>query len=551
MSPNLSNTALVMLQTLELSIVVKATAVVLLALLAARLAARERASVRHVVLASAFAALLALPLVAVSTPARTIAIPVASAPSLPDAPSSSQLAASTDPAASEPSPAARPEAQERSAWSAAAITRMVWMTGAVTCLLPLVVMMWRLRAIRRTGLPFAPMLSMALERQIARRVEFLQHEDVAAPMTFGLVRPVVVVPSDALDWNAADLQRALVHELEHVRRSDWAVHVLGRLVCAVYWFHPLVWIAGRQLSLEAERAADDAVVASSESTDYAEQLVVLAQRLSASATQPLLGMANRSDLSARVAALLDATQRRGRAGALVAAGAVGVAAVVVMGVAPLTAVARAGGDADPAEVVASEAGNGAQTVRPDLDPALAEKVARANRRRPRALDRALFEAVEGGDLEEVNEIITAGADVNAVLPGDGSALIAGARRGDMRMVRRLIDAGADPNLAVEGDGSPLIQAAMGGHHAIVTLLLDQGADVNQIVPGDENALMCASEQGHLDVVRMLVQRGANVNERIWTERGDRPGEWRTAVSQASKNGHSTVVSFLRSAGARE
>jgi beta-lactamase regulating signal transducer with metallopeptidase domain len=537
MTANISNWALVMLQTPELSIVVKATAVVLMALVAARLASRARAAVRHVLLASAFAALLALPLVAVSVPALAIDIPIAR----PTAATPWQWPSGTDApvavATSEQPPTNQNPLADTSAWPAAAITRMVWLGGVMLCLAPLVVMMWRLRSIRRTGLPFAPMLSLAIERETARRVEFLQHEDVAAPMTFGLFRPVVVVPSDALDWSPADLRRALVHELEHVRRSDWAVHVLGRLVCAVYWFHPLVWVAGRQLSLEAERAADDAVVASSESTDYAEQLVVLAQRLSAGATQPLLGMANRSDLSARVTALLDSTQRRGRAGSLVAAGAIGLAAVVVVGVAPLTAVARV-----EAAVVAES--------QPPAEQATAKKVTRAPR--PRALDRALLEAVETGDLEEVNEIIAAGANVNAAIHGDGSALIVAAKKADMRLVRRLIDAGADVNLGVEGDGSPLIQAGYRGRLDIASLLLDEGADVNKIVPGDENALMCASEGGHLAVVQLLVQRGANVNERIWNERGgDRPGEWRTAVSQASKNGHTAVVNFLKSAGARK
>jgi beta-lactamase regulating signal transducer with metallopeptidase domain len=536
MTASLSNAALVLLQSLEWSIVAKATVVVALALIVVKFAAHARASVRHVWLASAFAALLALPLIAVSAPRFAIDIPVARATAAAPAPA----AVSTAPAgisATASLPSGADSLSASSSWSASQITRAIWMAGVALCLLPLAMMMWRLRRIRRTGLPFAPQLSIALERQVARRVEFLQHEDVATPMTFGIFRPVVVVPVDAAQWTAADLQRALIHELEHVRRSDWAVHVLGRLVCAVYWFHPLVWLAGRQLSLEAERAADDAVLASSESTDYAEQLVVLAQRLSASSMQPLLGMANRSDLSARVSALLDATQRRGRAGALVAAGAMGVAAVVVVGVAPLTAVAR---------VEAAVLDRGSQSPEQNI----ARKVTRAPR--PRALDRALLEAVEEGDLEQVNEIIAAGGNVNAPIYGDGSALIVAAKKADMRLVRRLIEAGADVNLGVEGDGSPLIQAGYRGSLDIATLLLDQGADVNKIVPGDENALMCASEGGHLAVVQLLVKRGANVNERIWNERGgDRPGEWRTALSQARKNGHTAVVNYLASLGARE
>jgi beta-lactamase regulating signal transducer with metallopeptidase domain len=94
-------------------------------------------------------------------------------------------------------------------------------------------------------------------------------------------------------------------------------------------------VAFRRLSLEAERAADDAVVRSAEHTEYAEQLVLLAGRLSKTQAKPALGMANRSDLSARVSALLDDGQRRGRAGWRPTASALSVAGLVVLTLAPV------------------------------------------------------------------------------------------------------------------------------------------------------------------------------------------------------------------------
>ena len=81
-------------------------------------------------------------------------------------------------------------------------------------------------------------------------------------------------------WSELDLQRVFVHELEHVKRFDWLTHISTRAICSFYWFHPLVWIAWRQISLEAERACDDAVVVQTEREDYADQLVGLARRLS-------------------------------------------------------------------------------------------------------------------------------------------------------------------------------------------------------------------------------------------------------------------------------
>jgi uncharacterized protein (TIGR03435 family) len=131
----------------------------------------------------------------------------------------------------------------------------------------------------------------------------------------------------------------MLHELEHVWRCDYLSHCLARTVCAVYWFHPLVWIAWRQLALEAERACDDAVLGCSDASDYADQLVRLARRLSMASKSPLLAMANRADLTTRVGALLDIRQRRGRAGVFPVALVCAAAAVLVLTMSPLRMVA--------------------------------------------------------------------------------------------------------------------------------------------------------------------------------------------------------------------
>jgi bla regulator protein BlaR1 len=538
MIPSLAEAALAMSQSIELSIVAKATAIAIAGLVAVRLASHARASVRHLLLAATFASLLALPLLLIAAPQATIDFPVAATAATPGS-----EAAVRPSNAVRPTTVEAPAVRQRRAWpSALTLARGIWLAGAVLFFAPVPIVLWRLRRLRRTGLPWPNLQqqthALAAEHGIRRPVELMRHEHVPGPITFGVFRPVVMMPADADQWPQADVRRAIVHELEHVTRRDWVILLAARSICALYWFHPLAWVAWRKLSLEAERSCDDAVVVSEERTDYAEQLVTLAQRLSATQEAPMLGMANRSDLSMRVSAVLDDRQRRGRAGLGLVAGAIGVASLVVLTIAPVRAVAT----------VAAEPQ--AQSNEQQELQTLLRKVRQA---RPRALDRALYEAADAGDPREVDEILVAGGNANAAIPGDGSPLIAAARSGVLPIVERLVTAGADPNMPVPGDGSPLIMAASRGHLEIVRYLLDHGADVNLIVPGDENALMCAAEGGHLAVVQLLVARGANVNERIWTERGGGrdEGEWRTAVSQARKNRHTAVVQYLISVGAVE
>ena len=218
-----------------------------------------------------------------------------------------------------------------------------WLLGAMLFLLPVVVGLKQLRSLRRTAIPWqhgqTVAEGLAHDAGIRRHVEVLLHDKVSGPTTYGAVRPVILLPVDAEHWDADDLNRALVHELEHVRRGDWMSHCLARVVCSVYWFHPLVWIVWRQFSLDAERACDDAVVVRAEATAYADQLVGLARRLSALRKSPGLAMASRADLTARVGAVLDGRQRRGRAGALSVALSWTAAAILVAAVSPLVIVA--------------------------------------------------------------------------------------------------------------------------------------------------------------------------------------------------------------------
>ena len=530
MMPSMSDVALLLSQTVELSLIVKATLILCAGLIITQLARRARASVRHLVMATSFAALIALPVLLTVAPAMTIDVPVT--------PSPNAAIVEFNPAIAPPSTAVT-EAPSRQQWPAISIgdaLRALWLAGAIAFVLPVVGVLWRLRMIRRNGLPTAwrrdELSQLARQRGVARPVDVIEHEAVPGPMTFGVLRPIIVLPPDAREWSDAELRRALMHELEHIQRGDWTMQILARIVAACYWFHPMVWMAWRRLCLEAERSCDDAVVLSEERTDYAEQLVTLAQRMSATPVQPLLGMANRSDLSTRVTAVLDDRLRRGRAGFALALGTIAAAAVIVATVAPVRAVAR------------EEAVTGAAEQRPRGNY-------RPGERRARALDQELYEAALAGDLAGVREMVGAGANADAVIQGDGSPLIGAARSGNIEVTKYLLDHGANPNQPVPGDGSPLIAAAQNGRLDQIVLLVERGALVNQIVPGDENALMNAAEGGHLEIVKFLVDNGADVNTRIWTDRFDGGGEWRTALSQARKNRRASVVQYLESLGARE
>jgi beta-lactamase regulating signal transducer with metallopeptidase domain len=521
----LSQAALAIGGSAELLLVAKVTLIFAAGLAVTRLSAGASASIRHVVLTCTFGGALLLAPATASMPAWGVAV---AQPAL--AASSTVPPVATRATRTVQSQAAAQRATPVTTSLEPAVTaRAVWLAGILGSGILMAAGLCNLRWIRRTAIPALPLQreadALAKACGVRRPVAVVTHEHVVTPLTFGLRRPLIALPPDAAAWSAEAARRALVHELEHVRRFDWAWHVGARLTCALFWFHPLAWVAWRQLRLEAERACDDAVVRTSDGVDYAEQLVSLARRISGRSPRTSLAMAARSDLSTRVAALLDPHQLRSGAGGVPLCTAAFVSLALVLTIAPVRARAVTGPD----------------SLRLDG----------AQREGQGTRGRSLYHAARRGDVEWMATLIDGGADVNAAIDGDGSPLIAAARAGHLAAVTLLLDRGADVNLAVEGDGNPLIMAAREGHRDIVALLLDRGARIDHVVPSDETALIQASGSGHVEVVTLLLARGADVNLRVWADQSgpQSAGEWRSALSMAQRGGHTAVVRLLVAAGA--
>lgn len=155
---------------------------------------------------------------------------------------------------------------------------------------------------------------------------------------------------------------------------------------------------------------------------------------------------------------------------------------------------------------------------------------------------ALIDAVDAQRIEEVRRLVEQGADIDAAVLGDGTALIRASAHGDLAIVNELIRLGADVNQPARGDGNPLIAAAKRGHADVVARLVAAGADVNAVVAGDETPLINAARGGHLDVVTLLVEHGADVNKGVVADLV----RWRSPLNQAAGD---RVRDYLTSKGA--
>jgi beta-lactamase regulating signal transducer with metallopeptidase domain len=250
--------------TFVTALLAKATLTLAVALALTALARRSRAAARHVLLVAAFAVLLALPAASFVMPTRGVTLPstpvASSAPVVAIAP----VMTSPPPAVADAHESVGMFRIESTGVTASAILWAIWGAGMLLCVLPLLAGAWHLRSLRRSSSVCARGEAMlhrlSAETGIQRPVAVRVHDSIPGPMTYGILRPVIMLPLDATAWSEEELCRAMIHELEHVRRGDWLSQYMARIVGALYWFHPLVWIAWRRLRLEAERACDDAVL---------------------------------------------------------------------------------------------------------------------------------------------------------------------------------------------------------------------------------------------------------------------------------------------------
>ena len=182
-------------------------------------------------------------------------------------------------AASEP---VMPVTEASSPWSIAEVLFAVWLSGVVACVgLLLLRRLACAVALRRSKVAVDPRLekmcqAVAARLGIRRRVRLVVTSRGFGPAISGVLRPLIVLPQRVLEGRErSQLETILAHELLHLRRGDTAIGLVQFLVQSVWWFHPLVWWANRQIVRERERCCDDEVVAGlgCEPAEYAQTLL--------------------------------------------------------------------------------------------------------------------------------------------------------------------------------------------------------------------------------------------------------------------------------------
>ncbi len=185
---------------------------------------------------------------------------------------------------------------------------LLWLAGALVCGLFFLVTWARCRLEFREALPVedAFALEWVQAQGLRRTVQLRRSDRVAAPLTYGLVHPVVLLPK-GMDWSDRERVRyVLTHEFIHIRRLDGAWKLLLTLALCLHWFNPLVWVMYALANRDLELSCDENVVrAFGAEARQGYALTLLSMEEGRSGLRPLCNHFSKNAIEERIHAIMN------------------------------------------------------------------------------------------------------------------------------------------------------------------------------------------------------------------------------------------------------
>ena len=188
-----------------------------------------------------------------------------------------------------------------SAWA------IIWGVGMLVCALVFAIAYWKCRQEFQTSLPVDNdfIRDWLSSHRLKRAISVRQSSRFSVPLTYGVFRPVILMPTST-DWeNTKSLQYVLAHEYVHIRRFDSIKKLVLIAALCVHWFNPLVWAMYVLANRDIELSCDEAVVRLfGENTKAAYARSLISMEETRSGLTPLCNNFNKNAIEERITAIM-------------------------------------------------------------------------------------------------------------------------------------------------------------------------------------------------------------------------------------------------------
>ena len=184
---------------------------------------------------------------------------------------------------------------------------IVWAAGVLVCAVFFSLAYWKCWKEFQTSLPVRNdftenWLSVHQQR---RRISIRQSGRFSAPLTYGVLYPVILMPTSTKWENTDSLEYVLAHEYVHIRRFDSIRKLVLIVVLCVHWFNPLVWVMYVLANRDIELSCDEAVVrlfGENAKAAYARALISMEE--TRSGLTPLCNNFSKNGIEERIIAIM-------------------------------------------------------------------------------------------------------------------------------------------------------------------------------------------------------------------------------------------------------
>ena len=184
---------------------------------------------------------------------------------------------------------------------------VVWAAGVLVCAVFFSLAYWKCRKEFQTSIPVGNDFTenwLSVHQQ-GRRISIRQSGRFSAPLTYGVLHPVILMPTSTKWENTDSLAYVLAHEYVHIRRFDSIRKLVLIVVLCVHWFNPLVWVMYVLANRDIELSCDEAVVrlfGENAKATYARALISMEERRSG--LTPLCNNFSKNAIEERIIAIM-------------------------------------------------------------------------------------------------------------------------------------------------------------------------------------------------------------------------------------------------------
>lgn len=184
---------------------------------------------------------------------------------------------------------------------------IVWCAGVILIALFFVISYLRCLIEFRTALPVHNhyVEKWLAERPLKRPILVRQSDRISAPLTYGILRPVILMPKK-IDWkNEKQLQYVLSHEYVHIHRYDTVTKLIATLALCIHWFNPFVWVMYILFNRDIELACDESVIRQfGEKSKSAYSLMLINMEATKSGLLPFCNNFSKNAIEERITAIM-------------------------------------------------------------------------------------------------------------------------------------------------------------------------------------------------------------------------------------------------------